>query len=75
MSDEQRVSELVRSFAAQLLPGDREAAARGTAAAVRALVGGASVTEAYAAGRRVVRTWAGHPACQVAAPSGLDLAS
>ena len=72
MHDQQRVAELVRSFAAQLRPGDRGAAARGVAAAVRASIDGAPLAEAYATGRRAVRLR--HPA-EPATPSTLDLAS
>lgn len=61
MTDEQRVTQLVRSFAAQVRPDDRRAAAIGAAAALRAVIDGASVADAYAAGRRAIRS-SPHPA-------------
>ena len=68
MIDATLVADRVRAFAAQLRPGDAEAAARGAAAGVRALVGGASVQAACAIGRQAVRR-TGRPAGR------LDLAS
>lgn len=62
MTNEDALTEVVRSWAEQVLPGHPEAAETAAAVARRAFHDGASVSEACQLARSFALSWSRHPA-------------
>lgn len=75
MTNETIMVGMVRSRAELVVPGDRGAADRAAAVAMRALEDGASPSEACRVGRRFIESWARHPANRRLAVQRVRLAS
>lgn len=66
MSDELVLEDLVRQWAAEMVPGEAGVAERAANIALISYASGASVDEACGEARIFVESWARHPSCHPA---------